>query len=299
MVGLRPVGSAEPPGPASSGVDDLLPACGLPPGAFPREYFNRALGRGRLSHAYLFLGPSGSGRRRLALEVAKAVFCQRPVPCSDCPSCRSIEHGNHPSVHRYGGAEKGGTVEIDEVRDLSGRIHLRRSEFLVAIIENADRMTLPAANALLKTLEEPTGVALLILIAQSSGVLLPTIVSRCHRIPFPAPPASAASAGPPSRALEEMALPGFVTEKDPREWLTSAVPAAENLREAVRGLLDALLAVERGRWSPPGASGSLFSAHDPGAERIEEILELLEDLDRNVNPDLVLEAALLLGRSAA
>jgi hypothetical protein len=96
-----------------------------------------------------------------------------------------------------------------------------------------------------------------------------------------------------------MALPGFVTEKDPREWLTSAVPAAENLREAVRGLLDALLAVERGRWSPPGASGSLFSAHDPGAERIEEILELLEDLDRNVNPDLVLEAALLLGRSAA
>jgi len=272
-----------------------LSATGLPQGALPLEYFRQALKRRRLSHAYLLVGPEGSGRRRFARELAKALFCLHGAPCGSCPSCAAVEHGNHPGVYVYGPGEDRNSIEIADVRSLAAKVHLRRADFLVSIMEEAERMTLPAANAILKTLEEPTGATLLILIARSSGLLLPTIVSRCHRIPFPSPPAAPVEEGSAlGEALQrEAAHPAFFAERDPREWLGELSPAA-SLREAVRRLLDGLASAERACWSPPPVG---TARGDPSARRLEELLELRSDLERNLNPDLVLEAALELVRS--
>jgi DNA polymerase III delta' subunit len=273
--------------------ETALAASGLPEGSFPLDYFRRALSRGRLSHAYLFVGPAGSGRRRFALELAKAIFCRRGAPCGSCPSCQSIDHGNHPDLHVYRTAEGKGSIEIAEVREIGEKIHLRRAGFVVVIIEDADRMTVPAANALLKTLEEPTGEAVLILIAGSSGGLLPTIVSRCHRIPFPESAADreGGAAPAPAASLEDPSAADF-PQRDVKDWLGGLFPDAGSPREAVRLLLEALLARERARWTvaSPGP------ASEAAADRLARIADLRADLDRNVNADLVLEAALALLR---
>jgi hypothetical protein len=291
VVGLLPVD------PSAAGPEETLRSSGLPAGGFPREYFRRALARARLSQAYLFVGPEGSGRKRFARELAKAVFCSRGAPCGGCASCHSVDHGNHPGVHLYSVPEGKGSIDIEAVRDLAHRVHLRREDYLVAVIEEADRMGGPAANALLKTLEEPTGVAVIILIARSSGVLLPTIVSRAHRIPFmaaaapeeaPAVPAEARE--PVQSALEEISKPGFFAGKDLREWLSGLLPGMQTNREAVRRLLDLMIAAEREGWTDGGPGRPALLDFERKADRLEELMALRDDLDRNVHPDLVLEA---------
>ncbi len=308
------------------GIGEILSACGLPPEAFPRQFFGRALSRGRLSHAYLFIGSPDSGRRRFAQELAKAIFCKAGAPCGLCPSCLAVEHGNHAGVHRYGPDEGKTTVEISKVRDLEAKVHLRREDFLVAIIEDADRMSLPAANAVLKTLEEPTGSALMILLAESSGGLLPTIVSRCHRILFPVAKSAPAEeqageqAGKESsaeangslraeagdvdravdRALADLADPGFFSEREPRSWLSGHFPGETGSRDLVRSFLDRLIARGRAHWesghcAPGGAPGDEVSGNEEMTARaMEELLDLRADLDRNVHPDLILEAVFAL-----
>ena len=275
------------------GADAMLAATGLAEGSFPLDYFRRALSRGRLSHAYLFVGPAGSGRKRFAMELAKAIFCRRGAPCGSCPSCMSVDHGNHPDLHIYRTAEGKGSIEIAEVREIGEKIHLRRARFAVVIIEEADRMTVPAANALLKTLEEPTGEAVLILITGSTGGLLPTIVSRCHRIPFPEGAGVVEGGAAPAltASLDDPATADF-TRRDVKEWLGGLFPDAGSPREAVRLLLEALQARERARW-PAALPGP---ASERQADRLARIADLRADLDRNVNADLVLEAALALLR---
>ncbi len=297
-----------------AGGGEVLAACGLPPEAFPRQFFARALSRGRLSHAYLFIGPPDSSRRRFARELAKAIFCKSGAPCGGCSSCLAIEHGNHGGVFLYGPDEGKSTVEISKVRDLEERVHLRREDFLVAIIDEADRLSLPAANAVLKTLEEPTGSTLMILITESSGGLLPTIVSRCHRILFPAPCSPSDSARGPvptdaapqnqgrsldgslDRALAELAEPGFFADREPRSWLSGHLSGETNARELVRAFLDRLLHRGRALWASDFEEGGEAARRNEEAARavMEELLDLRADIDRNVHPDLVLEAVFAL-----
>jgi DNA polymerase-3 subunit delta' len=252
-----------------------------------KEVFRRALDRGRLSHAYLLIGPDGSGKRLFARELAKAIFCREGQPCGSCASCLSIEHGNHPLVHVYGPAEGKAIVDIETVRALSERTHYRSGGLVVVILEQADLLNEPAANALLKTLEEPPGDALLILTARSSGTMLPTLVSRCHRVPFTRA-GSAAGLGPePAALLREAAEPGFHAREDLRGWLARLSPGEGTIRDSVRRVLDAV--VEDTRGALARSSGLPL---DRELRRLETWLELRHDLDRSVNPDLVLERLL-------
>jgi DNA polymerase-3 subunit delta' len=152
-----------------------------------RTILDRIFASGRLAHAYLFRGPDGVGKKRAALLTAARLNCAAPGDngaCGNCPSCRKLRSGNHPDVVVV--SAENGTIKIDRIRDLCRSLAYPpyESEMRAVIIEDVHTMTPEAANSLLKTLEEPPPRNLLILTAESSRELLPTIVSRCQAIPF-------------------------------------------------------------------------------------------------------------------
>lgn len=164
------------------------------------EMFRRSLARGRLSHAYLFVGPAGIGKRLFARCLAACLLCPQIEDaqlkaCGECPSCRQMHAGTHPDFYVVGCPEGKSELTIDvflgsrERRGQEGLCHelsLRPmiGERKVAVIDDADLMNEESGNALLKTLEEPPGGSVLILLASNPDSLLPTIRSRCQLVRF-------------------------------------------------------------------------------------------------------------------
>ena len=153
----------------------------------------KAVSADRMSHAWLFAGPPASGKRLAARNFAKLINCQSPqesegvVDCCDkCTSCTKIDSFNHPDVKWIEPEGKISTIKIEAIRGLQSSIYLKNYEakWKAYVILEADSMTEQAANALLKTLEEPPAGATLILTAGSVNRLLPTIVSRCQIVKF-------------------------------------------------------------------------------------------------------------------
>lgn len=141
-------------------------------------------GRSQQAHAYLLHGPKGSGKRALAEHFAAFLLCRSPVaqqPCGQCAACKLYAADTHPDLLRLEPEEEGKGILIASVRDLVGRI-LQTSQQggrKVIIVEPAEAMTTGSANALLKSLEEPTGSTIFLLISHQFSFLLPTIKSRC------------------------------------------------------------------------------------------------------------------------
>lgn len=176
-----------------------------------KEILWSAMGRDRLPHALLFHGPEGAGKDAMAVEVAKHLNCQAPA-CHTCPSCLKISKGNHPDVHiiipvpsnlkpdalaeliRQKSQQpylrilfpRAASISIEAIRALQRSSSFRPFEgkYRVAVISQADKMTNEAANAFLKTLEEPPAQTLFILTTASIHKLPPTIVSRCQQLRF-------------------------------------------------------------------------------------------------------------------
>jgi DNA polymerase-3 subunit delta' len=155
----------------------------------------RSLERGRLAHAYLFAGDELEELETRARTLAKTLNCQRPmrgagrIPidcCDQCLNCRKIEHGNHADVHWVRPESKSRVITIDQMRDLMQEIHLKptEAEYKVAVVAAADRLNAQAANAFLKTLEEPPPNSVLILYTTEPHRILETILSRCLRLNF-------------------------------------------------------------------------------------------------------------------
>jgi len=142
--------------------------------------------RNRLTHAYLFSGPEGVGKRITALALAKALNCveHSDSACGICLSCHKINGSNHPDVKVI--EPQGLSLSIAQMRELQKEISLKPFEgrWKVYIISEAEKMTPQAANSLLKTLEEPPPHSLIILVTSQEYSLLPTIISRCQRIKF-------------------------------------------------------------------------------------------------------------------
>jgi DNA polymerase III subunit delta' len=152
------------------------------------ERFQKIQTQGRLAHAYLFVGPQESGKTATALALAKLLNCDSiigSVACDACPPCLKVTGGNHPDIvtMKVGVGE---TIGIDEIRAFIQRLQLRAFEAKckVAIIQNAERMTPQAANALLKTLEEPVKETLMVLTTAVPELCLDTIKSRCQTVHF-------------------------------------------------------------------------------------------------------------------
>lgn len=184
-------------------------------------FLQRAVTTGRVAHAYLFTGPAGVGKRAAALALAQALNCQQvssfefrvpglksgicnlqqhsdtqhPTPntqhpespndgCGECRACRNIANGQHPDVQMI--EPDGATVKIEQIRTLEADAALvpYEAQWKVFILNNAERMTEAAANALLKTLEEPARNTVFVLLTSTVAALLPTIVSRCQAVTF-------------------------------------------------------------------------------------------------------------------
>ncbi|MFT8728337.1 MAG: DNA polymerase III subunit delta' [Liquorilactobacillus ghanensis] len=151
---------------------------------FLTNYFADLLQQQQLVHAYLLAGPAGSGKRSLALWVAAGLFCLQPAasgaPCGKCEECQRILTGNHPDVIDV--VPDGNSVKVEQTRFLKSEfsksgVEGRRK---VIILEAAEKLTISAANSLLKFIEEPSGQMTFFLLAQSISQLLPTIISRCQ-----------------------------------------------------------------------------------------------------------------------
>ena len=154
----------------------------------------RSLARGRLGHAYLFTGHDLEDLESLAKTLAKTLNCLKPVKtggvatdcCDNCLSCRKTDQETHADVHWARPESKSRVVTVDQMRDLMREIQLKpaEAEYKVAIIAAADRLNPQAANAFLKTLEEPPAKSVLILLSTHPQRILETILSRCLRLNF-------------------------------------------------------------------------------------------------------------------
>ncbi|GAB4388941.1 MAG: DNA polymerase III subunit delta' [Thermodesulfovibrionales bacterium] len=144
--------------------------------------------RGRLASSYMFAGEQGIGKRFTAFNFAKALNCLDPAgggdACEACASCRKMNSGSHPDLVAVG--PDGDQIRVDEIRKLEGALSYRAYEarVKVAIVDDAEKMNASAANAFLKTLEEPSPDSLIILVTSAPDRLPATIRSRCSRVNF-------------------------------------------------------------------------------------------------------------------
>lgn len=154
----------------------------------PIRFLRNLIARNRIPNAMMFWGPSGVGKRLAAMEMAKAVNCVGSIgdACDACLSCRKVRSGNHPDVMSITPVKKSRVIDVDTIESVNEMASLRpyESKWHVFILLDAERMNGPAQNHFLKTLEEPPGNSLFILVTEYPRALLPTIRSRCQMVRF-------------------------------------------------------------------------------------------------------------------
>lgn len=148
-----------------------------------KEHLHNALFTGKVSHAYIFNGEKASGKEFIARLFARTLQCEAggTEPCGECRSCKQAVNNNQPDIIRVT-HEKPGTISVDDIRtQVNNDIAIKpySSKYKVYIINEAEKMTVQAQNALLKTLEEPPAYAVIILLVSNINALLQTILSRC------------------------------------------------------------------------------------------------------------------------
>ncbi|CAI8713729.1 DNA polymerase III subunit delta' [Pseudomonas chlororaphis] len=162
--------------------------------AFPwqDELWQQLAGRAQHAHAYLLHGPAGIGKRALAERLMARLLCQHPAgldACGQCKSCLLLQAGSHPDNYVLEPEEADKAIKVDQVRDLVSFV-VQTAQLggrKVVLIEPVESMNINASNALLKSLEEPSGDTVLLLVSHQPSRLLPTIKSRCVQQACPLP----------------------------------------------------------------------------------------------------------------
>ncbi len=152
-------------------------------------FLRQVIANDKIASAYLFTGIHGIGKTTTAIAFAMFLNCTDPADgdgCGQCPSCRRVIDGNHPDVMVIEPDSDKGAIRINQIREIERSLAFAplHGRYRVTIIDPAEQMTTEAANAFLKTLEEPPQGNVFILNVKDPGELPPTIVSRCQRVPF-------------------------------------------------------------------------------------------------------------------
>jgi DNA polymerase III subunit delta' len=243
--------------------------------------------RGELHHSIILHGPVASQLLELALETAMALNCENRIGDDDCPTCRKVRRGAHPDVHRIAVEENRKMIAVDQIRAMVSDATMRPYEgrAKVFIVEAADAISGAGANAMLKTLEEPSSGTVFMLLTRSADLLLPTICSRSQAISIQpqfdqSAVAEAGSAGVPLQLVrlrrEILAMPGL--DSDVAEAIARRVIDAVD-RFASRRDIGALLGA---------ASETVGSAEPPAALTLIGLV--LRDL-ATLPPELALDPA--------
>jgi len=146
-------------------------------------YLRRAAEGGTIAHAYLFVGPTGAGKKTAARALACALVCDDGA-CGSCSACRRVRSGTHPDFHLV--SPEGVTYVVGQIHDIIHDVNLRPIEAThkIYVLDHVDRFNDSSANAFLKTLEEPPADVVIILLAGDYDDVLPTIASRCQVVRF-------------------------------------------------------------------------------------------------------------------
>jgi DNA polymerase-3 subunit delta' len=271
--------------PSSQRPDELDPGQALLP--WQTAAAEQALrGRARWPHALLITGRRGIGKRRLAVQFAKALLCEQPrsdgSACGTCASCGYLAAGAHPDLRlvepverdEEGNAKRLDAILVDRIRELTDFAQLtsHRQRAKVALIAPAEAMNPAAANALLKTLEEPPPATYLLLVSDQWGRLPPTIVSRCRVLQAPEPDRAAAAAWLAAQGVERAELLLAEAGGAPLIALALADPAVQRERDA---LLDALAHPDRLSPVSYGARIDAYPKDERGARLADTVYWLL------------------------
>jgi len=278
---------------------------------------SRAIARDTLPPALLLAGPSGVGKRRTAMAIARAINCLEPRAtselerdaCGKCASCRRIERGVHPDVIVIEPGENG-SIKIEAIRDVVDRAGYRPFEARrrVVIIDDADALVPAAQNALLKTLEEMPAASIFVLVSSIPDSLLPTVRSRCPRLRFgPLAAAEVAQALVRDHKYSETDARAAAADADGSVGralsadsadLTQARDEARRLLEQTARTEDPARRLEVAR-DLSGTKGTSASDRDQMAACLRALASLLRDLgivatqaDRGVLANADLEAQL-------
>lgn len=151
-----------------------------------KDHFKKAIEGHKVSHAYILTGEAGMGRKSIANAFAMTLLCEKggSEPCMVCHSCKQVLGGNHPDLI-YVTHEKPASIGVDDIREqINDTIMIRpySSYYKIYIVDEAEKMTVQAQNALLKTIEEPPSYAVILLITTNQEAFLPTILSRCIQL---------------------------------------------------------------------------------------------------------------------
>ncbi len=274
------------------------------------DLLQRVVTSGRLPHALLFQGPAGVGKASAARALAATLQCSEggPDSCGACPPCLKVARGNHPdflwitrlpkkeAAARDEETDEGGVedsddgrgdlkrdITVEQIRDLADHASFRPREGKrrIFVIDPADRMNLSAQNALLKTLEEPPGASVLVLVTSCPQVLLPTVRSRCFVVRFAAMPTADLAA-----ALEKRGIPhaealarAALSEGRPRIAAALDVEARRARRDEILSAIETVAAGGKGLARLPSLAAKLAGRDE---ESLLEGLDLTEALLRDI-----------------
>ncbi|HIX15559.1 MAG TPA: DNA polymerase III subunit delta' [Candidatus Hungatella pullicola] len=151
-----------------------------------KEHFQKAIETNHVSHAYILTGEAGMGRKSLANAFAMTLLCEKgkKEPCMECHACKQVMGGSHPDLI-YVTHQKPNSIGVDDIREqIQDTIMIRpySSYYKIYIVDEAEKMTAQAQNALLKTIEEPPSYAVIMLLTTNQEAFLPTILSRCVQL---------------------------------------------------------------------------------------------------------------------
>jgi len=269
------------------------------------EFLKKKFELNQLSHAYLFTGAKEIGKRTFVIEFAKLITCKdKNSPCQKCFSCQAIERGNFPDFKIITKKDDKTEIDISQIREAQNFLSYKSyyGSFKIVVVDGAEKMNQEAQSCFLKTLEEPKGQTLLVIISSNPDMMLQTINSRCQTIKFFKPkdlPVNSERLKKEEEILKELIPVINSNLADKFKYVKSIDFEKQNLSEILEVMqkyLRRLLLVETGVEKKK--ENDVPGLINCSIKKIKNIINLVENINNkllftNVNPKLALEILLM------